>query len=308
MQALHGFGRTIEVEAIQTRESSMSAPLLKRRHPAVLGLTIAAALIAAPFATAPLRADEVLNGNCLDTVSGGSQNCTANDGPGLTLGITNISDITEGCINNTSVAKLVKFQITLQLVNGSERYDVGTWINSAGTSAQTGPNGTCWRFGLFPAGTLNANACPPWDMDSGSGPYVNLDGDGCGDIKDKDKNGCDQNSSGSPWDDTVYNTLTPSGITVLCSDPAATGFVRVPTCNTWSQNPNVVDDPADAGSSCDSAAEFGLGTTAKCNCGLKDTNVPAPNLGLTCSCSPSTVRVGFTNGASTKCTVHFNNA
>ncbi len=282
---------------------------LKSRYPILLILAMAAVLVS--FAAGPLYADEVINGNCLDTVSGGSQNCTANDGPGFTLGITNISDITSGCINNTSIATLVKFQLTLQLVNGSERYDVGTWINSNGTSAQSGANGTCSRFGLFPAGTQSppgTTTCPPWDMDSGSGPYVNLDGDSCGDIRDKDKFGCNQNSSGSPWDDTVYNTLTPSGITVLCSDPAATGFVRVPTCNTWSQNPNVVDDPADAGSSCDSAAEFGLGTTAKCNCSNEDTNVPAPNLGLTCTCSPSTVRVGFQNGASTSCTVTFNNA
>ncbi|HEV8579476.1 MAG TPA: C25 family cysteine peptidase [Thermoanaerobaculia bacterium] len=281
---------------------------MKIHYPAALALISALLSSFGPLGDAPLRADEVVNGNCLTTVSGSTQNCTANDGPDLTLGITSISDITAGCINNTSSVELVKFQIILHQPNAGTRYDVGTWINSDGSSANTGPNGTCSRFGLFPAGTLNANTCGPWDLDSGSGPYVNADGDSCGDLYDAGSNGCNQNSSGSPWDDSVYNTVNALGLTVLCSDPASTGFVRVPTCNTWSQQANAVDDPADAGNSCDSAAEFGLGTTAKCSCGTEDTNVPAPNLGLSCTCSPSTVRVGFTNGASTTCTVTYNNA
>jgi hypothetical protein len=278
-------------------------------YPAVPVFTLATALLLSvgPFAAGPARADEQLNGDCLNTVAGGSQNCTANDGPALSLGITNISDITAGCINSTSSVQLVKFQITLHQSNAGTRYDVGTWINSDATSAQTGANGTCSRFGLFPAGTQGSNACPPWHLGSGSGPYANADGDACGDILDANSNGCDENASGSPWDDSVYNTLTPLGLTVKCSDPAGTGFVRVPTCNTWSQQANAVHDPAQANNTCDSSAEFGLGTSAKCSCGTTDTNVPAPNLQLTCSCSPSTVRVGASNGASTACTVAFTN-
>jgi len=140
MKALNDLGRPIN--PFQPRESSMTARL-RCRYPAVFALILVLLWSLGAFGGAPLRADEVLNGNCLDTIAGGSQNCTANDGPSLTLGITNISDITKGCVNNTSFATLVKFQITLQLVNGSERYDVGTWINSDGTSAQTGANGTC---------------------------------------------------------------------------------------------------------------------------------------------------------------------
>jgi hypothetical protein len=139
--------------------------------------SVVGALVVGIAVAVPSRADEIIGGNCLNTVSGGAQNCTANDGPTLSLGIASITDIVQGCVNSTTSVQLVKFRIGLQLVNGSTRYDIGTWINSDGTSAQTGVPGTCSRFGLFPAGTLNANSCGPWDMDSGVGPYANLDGD-----------------------------------------------------------------------------------------------------------------------------------
>src|SRR5687767_6600841 len=237
-------------------------PLTRSVRPTSLARGSAIALVALSLLTAgTARADEVLDENCLNTVSGGAQNCTANDGPALTLGINNISEITQGCINNTTSVELVRFRIALQLTTANERYDVGTWINSDGSSAQTGPNTTCSRFALAPVGTQDANTCPPWHVGDGDGPYANFDGDACGDIRVTSRNGCNENASGSTWDDTVYNTLTPSGITVECNEAAGTGFVLVPTCSTWGNQVGNVDGP-DAGASCDTAAEFGLGTTA----------------------------------------------
>jgi hypothetical protein len=49
------------------------------------------------------------------------------------------------------------------------------------------------------------------------------------------------------------------------------------------------------------------GTPSKCNCGIVNSTVPRPNLSLSCSCSPTTVRTGKSNGASTACTVTFTN-
>src|SRR5262245_56652673 len=73
LKIFHGFGR-------DSGSDSSMITRLRQRYPAALAFILTLLWGFASFAAGPLRADEVIAGNCLDTVSGSSQNCTANDG------------------------------------------------------------------------------------------------------------------------------------------------------------------------------------------------------------------------------------
>src|ERR1700732_2532291 len=126
---------------------------------------------------------------------------------------------------------------TLSNTAANTRYDIGMYIDtdSAG-SAYSGT--TCAREMLKPAytGTVGTSTCPPLDLADGSGPFLNADGNKCGDLA---KSGTLTSCAGGGGDSFM---VFPDAITFPCSDlnPKA-GFVHIATCATWG---NSVDEVA----------------------------------------------------------------
>ncbi|HEV2851844.1 MAG TPA: C25 family cysteine peptidase [Thermoanaerobaculia bacterium] len=258
----------------------------------------------------PAMAGAIVTGDCVQARGGNS--CTAGD---VTFILVGLGNQTDGCMGSNDTLTIY-LGGQLQNTSANTRYDVGMYIyNYLGT--ETAPavsqgyayNGTsCARETLKPAGTLNDQRCtynsPAGSLNllGGSGPFFNGDGDTCGDlVKVGTSSTCDSNGDGK-WDDSFI--IFPDPVTLKCVDLTGDGFVDIPTCATWGQN----SDEIGPGGTCGSETDVRPGTPAKCNCGNINSTVPSPNLSLTCSCSPTTVRSGgFTNGASTACTVTFTN-
>ena len=252
----------------------------------------------------------VVTGQCVQARGGNS--CTAGD---VTFILVGLGNQTDGCMSSNDTLS-IHLGGKLQNTSANTRYDVGMYIyNHLGT--ETAPavsqgyayNGTsCARETLKPVGTFNDRSCtfdsPAGSLNllGGSGPFFNGDGDSCGDlVKVGGSSTCDSNGDGN-WDDSFI--IFPEPVTLKCVDTTGDGFVDIPTCATWGQN----SDEIGPGGTCGSETDVRPGTPAKCNCGNINSTVPSPNLSLTCSCSPTTVRSGgFTNGASTACTVTFAN-
>ncbi len=257
-------------------------------------------------------AHAVETGQCVQDRGGNS--CTAGDVTFILVGLGLQSD---GCSNSNDTLT-IRMGGQLRNTSANTRYDVGMYIyNYLGTETVTaGSQGyayngsSCARESLKPAGTLNDQRCtfdsPAGSLNllGGNGPFFNGDGDSCGDlVKVSSSSTCDSNADGF-WDDSFM--IFPDPITLKCTDGlngAADGFVDIPTCATWGQNANEIGP----GGTCGSETDVRPGTPSKCNCQNVNSTVPAPSLALSCSCSPSTVRTGFSNGASAACTVTFTN-
>jgi len=235
---------------------------------------------------------------CVDASNGTSNNCTSND---VTFVLVGLGIQGDGCVN-TSDTVSITLQAVVRNTTAQTRYDIGLWINNDGTSAKTGGATTCARDHLQPVGTSGDTQCGAGHLNlgSGSGPFLNQDGDSCGDLFDGGQSGV---GCSSPWPDSIYNF--PAPITFPCRDPNNSGFVNIPTCATWGNQANEVSNETGANAGkCLNDNDLFPGTKAKCNCADSQTTIPSPRLGLTCSCSPGTVR----QGASTACTVAFNNS
>lgn len=279
-----------------------------RRLTTALGLAVC---LAAPAAAV------ITGGQCVQARGGNS--CTANDVTFILVGL-GVQD--DGCVNSSDTLT-IKLGGQLQNTSAGTRYDIGMYIydylgteTASAVSQGYAYNGTsCAREALKPGGTTGDLRCtfdsPPGSLNllGGSGPFFSAEGDACGDLlKVQTSSTCDSNGNGK-WDDSF--TIFTDPITLKCADGtngAADGFADIPTCATWGQNVDEVDS-GDAGSTCDGESEVLPGTPSKCNCQNINSTVPIPSLSLSCSCSPTTVRSGgFTNGASTACTVTFTNA
>lgn len=280
-------------------------PLFDRRRnlPIVQALLLALLLV-------PGMAHAIVTGQCVE--ARGGKSCTAGD---VTFILVGLGNQTDGCMGSNDTLSIY-LGGQLQNTSANTRYDIGMYIyNYLGT--ETAPavsqgyayNGTsCAREILKPIGTFNDHRCtfntPAGSLNllGGNGPFLNEDNDSCGDLlKVSTSSTCDSNGDGN-WDDSFI--IFPDPVTLKCVDLTGDGFVDIPTCATWGQN----SDEIGTGGTCSSETDVLPGTPAKCNCGNINSTVPAPNLSLTCSCSPTTVRSGgFTNGASTACTVTFTN-
>ena len=256
-------------------------------------------------------AHAVVTGQCVQARGGNS--CTAGDVTFILVGLGTQSD---GCVNSSDTLTLL-LGAQLQNSAANTRYDIGMYIyNNTGTESNPAVsqgyayNGSsCARETLKPVGTTGDATCGAGHLDltTGNGPFVNSDGDACGDLfKHGSNGGCEDSFM-----------IFPDPITVKCSDGTngtADGFVDIPTCATWGQNANDIQDGSGnncglgPGSTAHPETDVVPGTGSKCNCQTVNSTVPAPNLSLSCSCSPTTVRTGFTNGASTACTVTFTNS
>lgn len=227
------------------------------------------------------RASVITNGSCVQALGG--QSCTAND---VTFVLVGLGTIDDGC---TSPSDTITLRLGARLSNttANVRYDVGLFINNDGDPATDAYNGSsCAIEALHPAGATTATACgtnsateldlarlfPVGSPDNG--PYLNEDGDFCADLKAGVAfPGCGTES--------IIEFTDP--VTLLCTDlppGLPDGFVDIPVCATWGQNASEVGSPT-----CDSEAELAPGAPSKCRCEVKNSTVPVPALGMTCSCT-----------------------
>jgi Peptidase family C25 len=241
-------------------------------------------------------AHAVVSGPCV--LARGGNSCTAGD---VTFVLVGLGTQTTGCVNSSgNVTMFLGAQLRNTAAN--TRYDIGMYINTDGSgSAYSGT--TCARETLKPANsTQNVATCPPLDLVHGSGPFLNADGDSCGDLA---KSGTLSTCSGGGGDSFMVYT---DPISFPCNDvnPTTgmhTGFIQIPTCATWGNSANEVGPNLGSGN-CSSETDVFPGTPSKCNCSVIQSTVPNPNLQTSCSCTPTPVRPG----ASTACTVSFTNA
>ncbi|HVF62195.1 MAG TPA: C25 family cysteine peptidase [Thermoanaerobaculia bacterium] len=270
---------------------------------------------------------------CLDDVNDAGAVCTAND---VTFVLVGLGTQTDGCVNSSDTVSIFLGAIVKNTTAGT-RYDIGMWISTDGDPNGDGAlTGQCAREMLTPASPTTfvddglAPTClgsdgtlldlqrtilgptPPNAVGNNNGYYLTAEGtpnqDACGDLAKGSSTGCDTNGDGI-WDDSVMNFTT--AVTVPCDDidnsgggTSNDGFVNLPTCASWGQQENEIDDNGNG--RCDSEAEVENGTPSKCNC--KDSNSTIPVARLSCNgpqttCSPASIQVG----QSTTCTVRMQN-
>ena len=253
----------------------------------------------------------IQGGGCVDDVSGLNNNCVAND---LTFVAVGLGVQDDGCVSSTDTVSIF---LRAQVANttAQTRYDIGMYFATDGDLNGDGAlSGICSREvlkdgpGVAPAPVGSAD-CPPLDLNSGVGPFLNEDGDLCRDLlAESNPLSCtDQgrtDAQGKTLRDAAIMDLAEA-VTFPCRDvePTPTGFVNIPLCSTWGNQEDQVS--TDANVTCDSELEAIPGTKSKCRCEDLDSNIPAPDLSLSCTCnSPTTVRPGFP----VTCTVSYANA
>ncbi|MFL6262161.1 MAG: C25 family cysteine peptidase [Thermoanaerobaculia bacterium] len=233
-------------------------------------------------------------GNLQSPLSPGNS-CTAND---VTFILVGLGDQTNGCVNTSDTVSIF-LGAKLQNTSGLTRYDIGMFVyDYLGTGDPT-PDAfggqQCAVEALKPAyGTAGTSTCGPLNLSGGSGPFYNDDGDTCGDLVKGMCGGVD-----------VFMKFT-SAVTLKCSDNVNAsgasqpdGFVDIPTCATWGNSSNQVGPSG----TCTDESTVHPGTGSKCNCGVLDSDIPAPRIAPSCSCTPTPVRPG----QSSACTVSFTN-
>lgn len=257
---------------------------------------VAAAALAAGLAAASPAAAIITGGGCLADVHG-SQNCTAND---VTFVVVGLGVQDDGCVSTTDTVSIF-LQGTVRNTTAQSRYDIGLWIATDGDPNGDGAaTGVCARDRLFPLAPINAtcgsgatqmdllrqfdNYAPFDGIDNG--PFLNLDGDSCGDLNAVGKSGCDLDGNGQ-WDDS--NMRFTEALTFPCDDVDGNGFVEIPTCASWGNQDRQV-----GGNTCDSEAEVGPGTPAKCRCEVVQSTIPTPDIGFNCSSPAQTLGQGAT--------------
>ena len=176
--------------------------------------------------------------NCVNDLTGSTNQCTAND-----VSITSLQvgpgGVIDGCTSTLDTAT-VYLRATVVAASPT-RYDIGLFMALDGGNALTG---TCLHDFLGPA------LSPPGTLDlaSGAGPYRNIDGDACGDIQSAETNvkdlGC---------------------VTIPCTDLDNDGNVDVGTVTSWDNNSNTV---------CNGVADTLPGTGAKCRAQRNIVNLP----------------------------------
>jgi hypothetical protein len=172
------------------------------------------------------------SGPCMQDRAGFSLNCSANDIQ--IASVTNLVILDDGC---QFPGDEVSFQATFEVkTTATKRYDIGLYFAADGD-----PNGDGALSGLCSTSTMPAAPNPPW---------LDLDGDACGDIN-------------KPQHNPLYPTITLTN--VVCQDSDGDGFLNLPNCTSWRQTDSLCTGPADAFP----------GAPSKCNCD-NGFNVPIP--------------------------------
>ena len=202
--------------------------------------------------------------SCAQTAFGGNLNCTAGD-----TGVAQITaiNVTDPC---TGVGDTATIQLRLRIVStANNRYDIGYYVALDGGDAYTGD---CFNGILTPV-----SATP--DPASGVGPYLNSDGDGCGDIAQD-----------------VDNLVDLPPLNFSCTDADANGQLDISTVVSWTQSAMDV---------CNAAPAL-PGNSSKCEGSVfASINVPVPTAtptstpSSTPSATPSSTRTGTATSTST---------
>lgn len=251
----------------------------------------------------------------------GPQNCTAND---VNLVLVGLGIQDDGCVSPNDTVDIF-LRAVADTTTGQTRYDVSMWFAVDGDPNDDGArSGQCAVEILTPAATTLAGAPTCYtptnpggvEFNCGEGPFLNADGDLCGDItKGNSLPDCGQEDDIT--DPTDGPCTLPDGvgdstvmdfadaITFPCTDtydPAASppdGFVDLPYCVTWHNQSDATDCDFPGTPICPSQK-------SKCTCETGTgaaTNIPAPQLALSCSCAPDPVP----GGSSATCTVTYTN-
>jgi hypothetical protein len=208
--------------------------------------------------------------------------CTANDV--RISDISRLSGPTTCVIGQTITLDIqVKWSST---ANG--RYDVASYLARDGGDARTGQ---CNEFILAPVTTVATAAVPGTQTSPSSGPFLETNGDSCG----------DSDSSTIVWQKIM-------SVTIVCRDADKDGVADVSGCTSWNQNQN------DNG--CQGVATAVCGSPSKCRCdavlsigGLGtclSSQGPCVNDGATQSCNGDqfSARARVTTTATTASTVY----
>lgn len=296
-------------------------------------LKITAGLLALAFVAAPIAEaqDFRAEGVCLDTpganprtgVSLGTVNCTANDQTFVLLGL-GVAD--DGCVSPDDTAQIY-LRAIMRNTTAQTRYDLGLWVSNNGEPAQIGSS--CTRSVVQPSGPEDLPAgCYP-DNPNGAGPYLNTDGDACGDLAATSNELCTGDGIiDGMQPDTIFDFIEP--VEIACQ-PVLTGFIGIPSCISYANQEDQVDDSLvrdstqarddDANADCDDVYDIVNGTPSKCGCLEVPSNVPAPDLFcssdgqagategmMSCTILSDNGNGLLDNGETTRCTVYYTNA
>lgn len=236
-------------------------------------------------ATEAGASDELTGASCIEAASGNAT-CTAND--------VRISGLEVFGSSGTCVpGDFIDLTLIATIESGPDRYDIGIWLNETGGSALDDLTGTCFRTILTPlAGDIPCNHA------GGVGPYLNADGDTCGDVPSLTGTCSVVQVPCSEGGGTCTISKRTFDITLKCNDSDNDGQADVSTCTSWDNNDNT---------SCTGAENAVPGTGSKCSCGV----IPIGDLfidpcaGVDCSGSNTACGVASCdpNGAPGNCTI-----
>jgi hypothetical protein len=186
---------------------------------------------------------------CIKERIGGNPPCTAND---VRIGTLAVVGGAQSCTPGDDIT--VTLEATIE--SGPDRWAVGLWINESGGSAQSDPDGTCYRDYLHPVDdSLNNDECNQL-----GGPYYDGDEDSCGDVYAQNTDPCGNAFTGPCTEDggTCLFTTYQFTATIVCNDSDEDGLADVGTCTSWDNQ--VVG-------TCTNELGTDPGTGSKCNCG-----------------------------------------
>lgn len=191
--------------------------------------------------------------------------CTAGD---ISIAYTAAPVVSDGCINSSDDT-IVATLTAAVTAHTPQRYDIGMWLLLSGGSALDGT--LCTRQILQEVATVGGTP----DRASGTGPYLNLDADRCGD---------ELNGNTSTY-------IFPFTATLQCSDnfiPSGGqgGFIDIGQCGSWDNNSNTV---------CSNPTTALPGTGSKCRCERADTPIPGPNVRTVCGAFNTPSGLGANN-------------
>jgi hypothetical protein len=204
--------------------------------------------------------------NCIDDVTARTNNCTAND---VDLEAFQITGIIDGCSSAADTARITARMLVI--ATSANRWDVGFFLANDGGSARTGQ---CYRGSVPPP--LEADTVDVQPL-SGQGPYLNEDGDLCGDLEGKVPNVLDLVHHYQTVNDPAYGPV--DGILEFpCTDVNANGLLDAGWCLSWDNN------VLDAG--CLGPGDTAPSTKSKCRCSRLDVDIPIPSASATLGVLP----------------------
>jgi hypothetical protein len=224
------------------------------------------------------------NASCVAQRGGNS--CTAND---LTFVLIGLGVQSDGCLN---IDDTVTINLGARIRNSTAqvRYDVGIFIDRSNVSAYSGID-SCAVDTLENQGALNDFTCGTGHLNlngygttlPGDGPFLNTDGDTCGDLQNRNGSGCDFSPVDGNYDDS-FQVLAPLTLSCRAGVPTGDGYVHLATCLTWGNNSDEVGNLLSPNKACNGRDDVEPGTPSKCACNdSQPTDVPLPNLRQDCT-------------------------